>query len=145
MKKLLLAVAILLTFAGNGLSQERIIFDNTANGGFQNQDVKPAFPLPVVSSGKVAGALTYTKTTVSLNGSSQTMLAAAAGRGAMHVYNPTANASVYIDIAGGTVASETGIKIPAGTWYAIVGSSTPTGIITVIGTNTQSLLVWEGK
>lgn len=47
MKKLLLAVALLFTFAGNGLAQQRIIYDNTANGGFQNQDVKPGFGLPV--------------------------------------------------------------------------------------------------
>jgi hypothetical protein len=100
---------------------------------------------PGPNSAQRLGA-TWTVATVALNGSSQTLLAASVGVcKSMIVYNPSANASIWIDLSGGVVASETGIKVAAGTWYAATGSMGPCSTVTVIGTNTQSVYVWSAS
>jgi hypothetical protein len=88
-------------------------------------------------------ASSYAKTAVTLTGSSQQLLGAPSGRNGFIVYNPTGNANIYVDPAGGTVASETGLIVPPGTSRSFVGIATPISIVTVIGTSTQTIYVWD--
>lgn len=90
------------------------------------------------------GSTTYTKTSVTLTGASQTLLAASTTRNAVTIYNPVANASIWVDLSGGTAAADVGMLIPAGITAIITGSVVPKTAITVIGTNTQIVSVQEG-
>lgn len=156
--KLLAILLLVLPVAAYPQSVNQTGYDNTPTGGISGQKVDSgSHPLPVAMNGggssttpsvvyqKNIGTTTYTKTTVALTGASQSLLAASSTRVGFAIYNPAANASVWVDLSGGTVASETGILVPAGGRFSVLGSSTPKTIITVIGTNTQSLLVWEGN
>lgn len=87
---------------------------------------------------------TYTKTSVTLTGSSQVLLAASGARNAVTIYNPSVNANIWVDISGGTAAAETGMLVPAGYTAIITGSVVPKTAITVIGTNAQLVSVQEG-
>jgi len=152
-------LALLASFTSTAFAQSNVrpMYDDRASGGVANQDVTVAKPLPVQigASGtsttpstvyqKTPGTTTWTKTTVTLNGSSQNALAASTTRVGFMLYNPSANGNVYVDISGGTVASETGVLLAAGARFSVTGSATPKTAITVIGTNTQSLIVWEGN
>lgn len=150
---------ILLLFASTAHAQQIVkpVFDNTPQGGNSSQTVDSGtHPLPVSSFGggsattptttfnRNIGVTTYTKTSVTLNGSSQTLLAASDTRNAITIYNPTVNANIWVDISGGTAAAETGMLIPAGYTAIITGSVVPKTAITVIGTNTQLVSVQEG-
>src|SRR5258708_4380083 len=85
--------------------------------------------------------VTTTFTAFTLNGASQTLIAAqAAGASAnsgFTVVNPTGNATVYIDISGGTASATRGIPVTAGTFLSIQGGVGPLNAVTVLGTNTQ--------
>jgi len=159
MKKFWIALLALFLIDTSALAQNnaRPIFDNTPQGGASNQGVDSgSHPLPVSIFGggsaasptttynKNLGVTTYTKTSLTLNGSSQTLLAASNTRNAITVYNPTTNANAWIDISGGTATAETGSLLAPGTTFVITGSAVPKTAITVIGTNTQVLSVQEG-
>lgn len=96
-------------------------------------------------SGGGAGtsAPTWTKTTLTLDGTSQTALASNTSRIGFMIINRTGNAQVDVDPAGGAVAANTGIPIVGGQsrWWS--GSSTPTSAVTVIGTNTQVINIYQ--
>lgn len=160
MKKLLVLVFVVVALAlpAFGQSNVRPMYDNTPQGGITTQTVDSGtHGLPVQSIGggspttpaivyqKVPGTTTYTKTAFALNGSSQTLLAASTTRVGFVVYNASTNANVWIDISGGTVAAEGGVLVGPGGRLSVVGSSTPKTAITVIGTNTQTLMLWEGN
>lgn len=158
MKKLWLAVALFLVSAPVwAQSNVRPMYDNTSNGGISTQTVDPSHGLPVQMGGggtpttpagvyiKQYGTATYVKTSVSLTGSSQQLLAANTSRVGFVIYNQSTNANVFVDLAGGTVASETGILIGPGGRFSVTGSATPKTIVTIIGTNTQTVIVWEGS
>lgn len=133
-------------------------YDNTPQGGQLGQKVDSGtHPLPVSISGggspttptvvyqKNIGTTTYTKTAVTLTGSSQTVLAASTTRVAFSIYNPSTNANVWVDISGGTIAAEGGSLIAPGWTFSVTGSATPKTLITMIGTSTQSVIVEEGN
>jgi hypothetical protein len=153
---LLCALLCLLAVPVAAQNNSRLIYDNTTAGGPSNQDVKPAFPLPVIVApgtaalplnqySKVFGTTTWVKTTSAQTGSSKNLLAANDNRTGFLVYNPTGNATIFVDLSGGTVASETGFPVVAGTYFGLLGVTSPKTAITVIGTNTQNVFVWEGQ
>lgn len=92
---------------------------------------------------KVVGQVTWTKTTVTLTGGSDQLLAANAARVGFVVVNCVGNDQIDVDIAGGTVAANTGRPIFGGNDYFFTGAYCPTGIVTVNGTNGQTVNVWE--
>lgn len=153
MRRMIIAVflaALILPYKVN--AQNRPTFDNSTSaggpvGGVANQTVDPNHPLPVTSSpgSAVVGTTTWTKTTVTESGSSKTLLAASTTRTGVIVYNSSANATVWIDPSGGAVAAEAGIPVLPGTWVSFTGSTTPKTAITTIGTNLQTVTVWEGN
>ncbi len=103
--------------------------------------------LLVVDSGSapVGGGITWgAPTAVTLNGSSQTLIAANAARKGIQIINRIGNAQASYDLAGGTVTLVGGIQIIAGQrdWYT--GAECPVGAITIIGTNAQVVTYVEG-
>lgn len=92
----------------------------------------------------VGGGITWTKTAVTLTGSSQTVLSANASRKGIEIRNPSGNDLVAWDKAGGTVTLTTGAGILALGGEYLTGDDCPLGAITAIGTTGQVLLVWEG-
>lgn len=95
-------------------------------------------------SAKAAGQVTWTKGTKTLDGSSQQLVAANAARVGLILFNRIGNAQVDVDIAGGTVAANTGRSITGGNDYFFNGAYCPVGAVTIIGTNTQIVTYWEG-
>lgn len=77
-----------------------------------------------------------------LTGVSQTLVAAAAGKNKIFLYNPIGNGTVTVDLAGAAVV--------AGAGYPLLGGGTLilepgiTNALTGIGTNGQTLYVWKG-
>jgi hypothetical protein len=105
-----------------------------------------AAPLHTRDSGTmpVGGGITWTKTQVTLTGSSQTILAANANRKGLMVGNPAGNAALGVDISGGTAALDNALPLAAGEKISMIGGSCPVGAITGIGTSTQKITVYEG-
>lgn len=136
-----------LALPAGAQNNSRPIFDDSPRGGLTNQDVNSgAHPLPVAIAKTGTVPVTWAaKATVALDGTSNTLLAANTSRVGFMVYNPTANAAIYIDIGGGTAVSEQGIKVAPGTWFSMTGGVTPVNLITVLGTNAQSIYVWQGS
>lgn len=99
-------------------------------------------PLPVKSATLVGGA-TWTKTVFNLNGSSQTLLSSNANRKGVLVSNPTNGAQIDVDPSGGTVVANGGISLAVTEFWSVVGDLSPTGAITVIGTNAKTCVVYE--
>jgi len=147
MRKIVFALLAFLFVGTEALAQQnsRPIYDDTPQGGVYAQPVDSGgHPLPVSILGFGAGTTTYTKTTLTLNGASQVMLAASTTRNAMTVYNPSTNDVVWVDISGGTVAAEGGTAVLPGFTLAITGPSVPRTAITIVGTSAQSVIVQEG-
>lgn len=95
----------------------------------------------------IGGDLTYTRSTVTLNGSSQTLLAAGTAgqrRGTIMVVNPSTNSIAYINLAG-TTATSADIPLQPGTFFTVAGQVGPINAITVIGTNTNVLTLFVGN
>lgn len=155
--KRLIALFLVLMFITPAYAQDNVrpIYDNGTGDRARPVDLTHGLPVQLAPTGsattpstnysKFYGTTTYTKSTISLNGSSQTLLAASNTRTAVMIYNPTTNSNVWIDVSGGTAVSEGGMLIPAGYTVVLSGSVTPKTAITVIGTNTQSLIVHEGN
>src|SRR5476649_768362 len=80
---------------------------HSINGSSQAVPASATNPLPVTVVEGV-GSITWTKTTVTLDGSSDQVLAANASRKGLIIQNRFPNAQVDVDIAGGTVAANTG-------------------------------------
>lgn len=122
MKKLLALLALLIgvTFTGNIEAQTRLVI---------NADVS------------------WGRSTLTLNGSSQTLLAAtapgSASRKGFIVVNPAANNTAYINLAG-TTATTSDIPLAPGTWTYFMGETGPYNAVTVIGTNTNVLTIFTG-
>lgn len=158
MKRFVLGFLLLFVgfgFAGPAFAEnDRLIYDDGVNDSRQ-VDQTHGLPVQVIGGGssgtptvvyqKTPGTTTWTKTTVALTGASQTALAASTTRVGFIFYNPSTNGNVFVGVDGGTVASETGVLLSPGGRMSITGSASPKTIITVIGTNTQSLIVWEGN
>lgn len=109
------------------------------NGDF----AKASNPLPV-SVSEAVGALTWTKTAVTMSGASATLLALNASRKAFIVSSTATNSSAAIDITGGTAVLSAGIPLAGGASLSMSGADCPTTAITQIGTNAQVLTVYEG-
>lgn len=96
----------------------------------------------------VNGDLNWSRASFTLNGSSQTLLAATGSgsqaRKAMLIMNPIGNDTAYVSIAGGT-ATSADIPIFAGSYFYISGQFGPINIITVIGTNTNVLTLYTAN
>lgn len=103
-----------------------------------------ATPIPVTFTAS-AGSTVWTRTSLTLNGSSQQALAANATRKGLIVSNRLANAQIAYDISGGTVTAINGLQLLGGLRDAYYDEQTPLTAITVIGTNTQIMDVWEGN
>lgn len=93
---------------------------------------------------KNLGVTTYTEATLTLSGVSQTLFAASDTSNSITIYNTVSNASVWVNLSGGTAVIDRGMLIPAGITAVITGSVVPKTAITVIGTNTQVLSTMEG-
>lgn len=100
--------------------------------------------LSKLTSGKVIGQVTWTKGTKTLDGTSQTLIAANAVRVGLIVFNRIGNAQIDVDITGGVVAANTGRSITGGNDYYFTGTNCPVGAVTIIGTSTQVVTYWEG-
>ena len=99
---------------------------------------------PAFAQSVVTGVVRWTFAAVTLDGSSDTLRAAATNCASLLIVNPSGNAVIYVDISGGTAASTRGIPVAAGTWLSLIGQSTPCNAVTVIGTNTQVVQTWTG-
>lgn len=117
------------------------------NSALKAQPVTADTPLPVTSVASVGGGITWgapTAVAVGAGPASTTLKAATAGRKAMSVWNPPGNATMFIDIAGGTAAAATGRPLVAGAALDLTAPHCPVGAITFIGTAGQSLVYQEG-
>ena len=114
------------------------------DGSGGSNAVGPSHPMPVTMTSAV-GAIVWTRTSVTLDGSSDTALAANATRKGLIVSNRVGNAQISYSIAGGTVTLINGIPLLAGARDAYTDEATPLTAITVIGTNTQICDFWEGN
>lgn len=155
-----LLVLLLLLIPWSATAQQNVIpfYDNSPLGGSSQQKVDSGtHPLPVSSFGggsaatptttynKNLGVSTFTKTDVTLTGASQTLLAASNTRTGFTVYNPTTNASVYIELSGGTAVSDAASQIPSGATFSVAGSFGPKTAVTIVGTIGQHVYVQEGN
>lgn len=102
-----------------------------------------ASPIPVTISGSV-GSIVWTQTPITLNGSSQTALAANPARKGLIVSNRVGNAQISYNISGVTVTLINGLPLLGGVRDGYTDDATPLTAITVIGTNTQLCDLWEG-
>lgn len=97
----------------------------------------------------IANNVKWTFTAFALNGSSQTLIAVqtpgSTNAKGFIVVNPTGNATVYVDISGGTASSTRGIPVLAGAMLSFQGQSGPYNLVTVIGTNAQTLELYTGQ
>lgn len=100
--------------------------------------------LLVIAAAEPIGSLSWAQTNPTLDGSSDTILAANAARKGLTVINPIGNAQVNVDITGGVVTSALGFPLLGGAWITLTGADCPVGAITGIGTNTQKVVVLEG-
>lgn len=105
--------------------------------------------LKVVASGTapVGGGITWgapTAVAVTAGPASTTLVAAAAGRKAIMIWNPVGNAQMSVDIAGGTAVLATGMPLLSGDILTLSGADCPVGAITFIGTAGQSLVYQQG-
>lgn len=91
----------------------------------------------------VRGAMTNTAPTVT--NASTTLVAANATRSYLLIQNNHASADVYVRLDGAAATLTTGVKIPAGGSYELVGF-VPTGAVTAIGSvaSNTSVVVVEG-
>lgn len=99
---------------------------------------------PVTVSGTVTvnqSAHAFTDRSLTLDGTNQTICAAGQANSYFILQNPTGNANVSINIAGGNSLTH-GIVIPGGGSYELTRGVT--GAITVSGTNTQSVIAFAG-
>lgn len=95
----------------------------------------------------VGGGVTWgapTAVAVTAGPTSTTLVAANAGRKALSIWNPTTNAQMSVDIAGGTAVLATGRPILPGGTLDLSGAECPVGAITFIGTAGQSLVYQQG-
>lgn len=95
----------------------------------------------------VGGGITWgapTAVAVTAGPTSTTLVAAAATRKAIMIWNPIGNAQMSIDIAGGTAVLATGFPLLAGFSIQLTGAECPVGAITFIGTAGQSLVYQQG-
>jgi len=97
----------------------------------------------------ISNNVKWSYTAFALNGSSQTLIAAqtpgSTNATGFIVVNPSGNATVYVDISGGTATSSRGIPVAAGTMLSFQGQSGPYNAVTVIGTNAQTLELYTGQ
>lgn len=91
----------------------------------------------------IQGDVSWTKTTVTLTGSSQTLSAASRTRKGIIVLNRAGNGDVTIDLSGGDATQ--GLPVSAGAYLMITGQMGPYNAITIKGTNTQIVDVWIGQ
>lgn len=111
--------------------------------GYQYFINAPGVPILVTLTESV-GSTTWTKTVFALNGASQTLLAANAARKGLIVANPVGNAQVSYDPAGGAVTLANGLSLLGGDRDEYDGPPCPLTAVTIIGTNTQNVIVYEG-
>lgn len=93
------------------------------------------------------GGITWgapTAVAVTAGPASTTLVAANANRKALSIWNPTTNAQMSVDIAGGTAVLATGRPILPGGTLDLSGAECPVGAITFIGTAGQSLVYQQG-
>lgn len=76
----------------------------------------------------------YTDATLTLSGSSETLIGENVSRSYLEVANRLGNDPIYLSVSGGTASLLAGIKIPAGGARIWIGAETPAGAVTVIGT-----------
>ena len=111
------------------------------DGDGNSQPVANATPLPLAIG---TNPIVWTKTTVTMDGSSKQLLAASATRRGLRIQNRAGNADIAYDLAGGTAALVSGIKLVAGAYDERTGDDCPRGAITAIGTNAEVVDVWSG-
>lgn len=98
-------------------------------------------------SAPVGGGITWgapTAVAVTAGPTSTTLVAAAATRKAIMIWNPIGNAQMSVDIAGGTVVLATAYPLLAGDSLVLTGADCPVGAITFIGTAAQNLVYQQG-
>ena len=85
---------------------------------------------------------------VTLDGSSDTIPVNTGVCKSMIIVNTSGNAIIYVDPSGGTASSTRGIPVPPSTatltsMLALTGAMAPCSKVTVIGTNTNIIQVWQ--
>lgn len=98
--------------------------------------------ISLVTNGFVSNPSTLTGGTFALTGASQTPVAANAGKHKVIIYNPIGNNPITIDPTGAVVVTGIGLVIQAGGSFILEPGIT--NAVTVIGTNTQSIIVYKG-
>lgn len=76
----------------------------------------------------------YTDATLTLSGSSETLIEANVSRSYLEIANRLGNSPIYVNVSGASVALLEGIAIPAGGARIWTERETPAGAVTVIGT-----------
>jgi len=123
---------------------DRIMFDD---GTTENSVVAHDNPLPVVVSASIGGGIIWgapTAVAVTAGPTSTTLVAANAARKAISIWNPSTNAQMSVDIAGGTAVLATSRPILPGATLDLSGAECPVGAITFIGTAAQNLVYQQG-
>ncbi len=111
--------------------------------------VATANPLPTYNSGvaPVGGGITWgapTAVAVGAGPVSTTLVAAAATRKAISIWNPVGNGQMSVNIAGGTAVLASSRPLLAGGTLDLSGAECPVGAITFIGTAGESLVYQQG-
>jgi hypothetical protein len=120
-----------------------------------DQSGNPVIPVQVDKYGRilfvqaipVGGGITWAApaaTAVTAGPTSTTLVAAAATRKAIMIWNPIVNAQMSVDISGGTATLAGGFPLLAGFSLVLTGAECPVGAITFIGTAGQSLAYQQG-
>jgi hypothetical protein len=115
-------------------------------GGFP---ITSTNPMPISDSGTapLGGGIIWgapTAVAVSAGPASTTLVAANAARKAISIWNPSTNAQMSVDIAGGTAVLATSRPILPGATLDLSGAECPVGAITFIGTAAQNLVYQQG-
>lgn len=123
-----------------GHDRATLVAIGTGANGADCVPVSTANPLPVSS----ANGLAYTNRSMSLNGSSQQLMAANANRKALIIHNIGATA-IGVNLIGGTASltAAGNINMPAGASLYLT-QYPPTSLVNVIGTNAANVTAFEG-
>ena len=106
-------------------------------------------PLQVAADGTIATSASGStgaaaQSAFTLDGTSQTLATTTSATKMLRVTNPTANGSVYIRLDGGAASSSDGASIEiqgGGSEVFNAASFLPVGVIKILGTNTQKVVL----
>lgn len=115
----------------------------TISGAVTGTGTAGAPPSGVLAVQAPEDGSTLTKASVTMTGSSATLVSADPTRKVVLVSNTDTNGAAAIDPSGGTAALDAGIPLLGGATLKITGKAAQAAM-TQIGTNTQKLTVYTG-